>query len=156
TVAIPALRLLVDASPALASPVLLRGLGAVEAFPASKLYLWYDRPWWREAGRAIRLTTDLPPRKLFYFDTGPDEPAALLAQHTDGRHTEPWFDLAGESGTCSPAPAAVLAAADEFLGAIHPEVRDRPGPTGSAFSLWGADPHETGWTFWRAGDVSDE
>jgi monoamine oxidase len=156
TVAIPALQLLVDASPGLASPALQRGLAAVEAFPASKLYLWYDRPWWRGTIPAIRLTTDLPPRKVFYFDTGPDEPAALLAQYTDGRHTEPWFDLAAGSGTCSPAPAAVLEAAESFLGAIHPEVPDRPKPAGSALSLWGSDPHETGWTFWRAGDVSDE
>src|SRR5262245_12317807 len=102
SVAIPALQLLADASPGIATPALRRGLGAVEAFPASKLYLWYDRPWWRGDGRAIRLTTDLPPRKLFYFDTGPDEPAALLAQYTDGRHTEAWFHLAAESGTCSP------------------------------------------------------
>jgi monoamine oxidase len=156
TVAIPGLELLVDASPDIASPSMRRGLAAVEAFPASKLYLWYDRPWWHEDGPAIRLTTDLPPRKLFYFEAGPDEPAAVLAEYTDGRHTEPWFDLAAGSGTCSPAPAAVLEAAEEFLAAIHPEIRDRPEPRGSALSLWGADPHETGWTFWRAGDVSDE
>jgi monoamine oxidase len=149
--------LLVDASPLVDSPAFRRTLASVEAFPAVKLYLWYDRPWWRDHGEAIRLTTDLPPRKLFYFGRDPVRPAALLAAYTDGRDTEPWLELAaGERSVGSPVPQAMLDAAFSYLREIHPRVDPLPEPVGSAFSAWGTDPHETGWHYWRAGIRSDD
>jgi monoamine oxidase len=102
------------------------------------------------------MTTDLPPRKLFYFGSRSDAPAALLAAYTDGLHTEPWRHLADASPAGSPAPSAMLATIQENLRALHPRSADLPDPTGSAFIYWGADPHETGWTFWRAGVRSDD
>jgi monoamine oxidase len=39
---------------------------------------------------------------------------------------------------------------------MHPGVLSVPDPIGSAFMHWGSDPHETGWTFWRAGYRSDD
>jgi monoamine oxidase len=122
-----------------------------------KVYLWYERPWWRGDGPAIRLTTDLLPRKLFYFGAEPGRPAALLAAYTDGLHTEPWRALIDGSDAAEPqVPAGMLAEVERNLHTIHPTVHDRPAPTGSAFSSWGSDPHETGWTFWRAGARSDD
>jgi monoamine oxidase len=156
TVALPALRLLADSSPVLGTASFRRVLDAVEAFPAAKLYLWFDRPWWHTEEPAIRMITDLPPRKLFYFGSHSDEPAALLAAYTDGLHTEPWRRLADDSPGGSPAPPAMMATIQADLRAIHPGSADMPRPIGSAFMLWGADPHETGWTFWRAGVRSDD
>jgi lysine 2-monooxygenase len=154
--AIPALRLLADASPVLATATVRRIIDSVEAFPAAKLYLWFDEPWWGTDDPVIRLTTDLPPRKTFYFGARSNAPAALLAAYTDGLDTEPWRRLSDGAPAGSAAPAPMLAAAREYLRAMHPANADPPQPAGSAFILWGSDPHETGWTFWRAGVRSDD
>jgi len=154
---VPALARLADASPLIDVPAFRAILGSVEAFPAVKLYLWYDRPWWLGDGETIRLTTDLPLRKVFYFGHDPDRPAALLASYTDGRHAESWRALAaGAGGAGSPAPRAMVDAATRHLREIHPAVERIPEPAGSAFSHWGADPFETGWHYWRAGNHSDD
>ena len=154
---VPALELLAGSSAVLDTPAVRATLASVEAFPAVKLYLWYERPWWLGDDQAFRLTTDLPPRKLFYFGSEPDSPAALLAAYTDGLHSERWRGLVDESGGAgSPAPARMVAEAERYLDAIHPSVRDRPAPTGSAFSSWGSDPHEMGWAIWRPGVRSDD
>jgi monoamine oxidase len=49
----------------------------------------------------------------------------------------------------------MLAAISRDLREIHPASGEPPPPVGSAFSLWGDDPHEAGWTFWSAGARSD-
>ena len=157
TTPVPALELLAESSAVLDTPAFRAILGSVEAFPAVKVYLWYERPWWHGDGPAIRLTTDLPPRKLFYFGAEPDRPAALLAAYTDGLHSEPWRALVdGSRSAGSPAPARILEEAERYLDAIHPTVHDRPSASGSAFTSWGSDPHEAGWAFWRAGARSDD
>ena len=157
TLPVPALALLADASPLIDVPAFRAIVDSVEAFPAVKLYLWYDRPWWLADGAVIRLTTDLPLRKVFYFGQDPDRPAALLASYTDGRHAESWRELAkGAGGAGSPAPRAMIDAASRHLREIHPRVDPVPEPAGSAFSSWGADPYETGWHYWRAGNRSDD
>jgi monoamine oxidase len=156
TVPIPALRLLARRSPALQGPAFERIFSSVEGFPAMKLYLWYDCPWWRPVISGLRTTTDLATRKTFYVDAAPDRPTALLAMYTDGRHVEPWLDFAGSASNGDPAPKPMLAEIQRILGAIHPEIPAIPEPTGSALMHWGADPHEIGWTFWSPGDVSDE
>ncbi len=158
TMAIPALRAVASASNALDTPAWRQVLSSVEGFPATKLYLWYGRPWWRDGPAAvpgIRTTTDLVNRKVFYFDTRADSQAAVLAEYTDGRHTQPWVDLAGGASNGEPAPPAVLDRVGELLREIHSAL-DIPDPEGSAFMHWGSDPRETGWTFWRAGFRSDD
>jgi monoamine oxidase len=158
TVALPALRSLARQSSVLDTSAWRRVLPSVEDFAATKLYLWYERPWWREGDdgpAGIRMTTDLPNRKVFYFDERSDGPAAMLASYTDGLHTDPWVELAGGVSNGGPAPAAMLERIHELLRAMHPLVADVPEPAGSAFMHWGSDPHETGWTFWSAGHRSD-
>jgi monoamine oxidase len=156
TAPVRALELLARTSPALAEPQFGRAFAAVEGFPAMKLYLWYDRPWWRPGIGGIRSTTDLPVRKVFYLDDRTDGPAMLLAMYTDGRDVEPWIELAGGTSNGSPAPAAMLLEVQRSLREMHPEVAAVPEPVGSALMHWGADPHEVGWQFWRGGAVSDE
>ena len=153
---VPALRGIVDRSPLLQTPAYERLLRSVEPFPAMKLYLWYRRPWWRPEIHAIRSTTDATIRKVWYVDTAPDAPAALLAMYTDGRHVEPWRPLWDGAPPGSPAPAPMLSAVQEQLRALHPTIPEIPEPDGSALMFWGAEPLETGWQFWRPGDVSDE
>lgn len=151
----PALRLLVAGSPPLTTPVIDGMLESVDLWQAAKLYLWFDSPWWRDGFLAGRTTTDLPPRKLYYFDSRPTGPAALLAAYTDGRDVEPWATLADGAPAGSAATVDMLVAASDHLRALHPSTPHIPPPVGSAFIHWGADPHETGWHYWRAGARSD-
>ena len=158
TVALPALRVLASGSRILETPTWQQILASAEAFPATKLYLWYRRPWWRDGSAAIaglRTTTDLVNRKVYYFDERADAPAAVLAEYTDGRDTPLWVDLAGGVSNGEPAPPEMLRRIGELLREIHPTV-DIPDPDGSAFMHWGSDPHETGWSFWSAGYRSDD
>lgn len=158
TIPIPALTALVDASPILGSPAWRRLLGSVEGFQATKLYCWYDRPWWREgrdAPAGIRTTTDLSSRMVFYFDDDREAPAAMLAAFTDHRRAKPLVALAGGVSDGAPASAPLLDEITRNLRAIHPGA-DVPGPSGSAFMHWGSHPREIAWTFWRAGSNSDD
>ena len=155
---VSALRALAQDSSLIDTPAHRRIYDSVEGFPATKLYLWFDRPWWRQDGSGvtgIRSTTDLPNRKVFYFDGQSDMPAAILAAYTDGLDNTPIVDLAGGVSDGAPAPAALLAAVVEHLRSIHPSVYVPP-PIGSAFMHWGADPREIGWTFWLSGFNSDD
>ncbi len=152
---VPALRLLASTSSVLRSPEFATVFDAVEPFPAMKLYLWYDQPWWRPAVRGIRSTTDLPLRKIFYFDGAAGSRAALLAMYTDGLDVRPWASLYAGGAPGAAAPPAMLAEVHRQLRLAHRAVDAIPTPIGSALMYWGADPHEVGWHFWRAGFNSD-
>jgi lysine 2-monooxygenase len=150
--AAPALRLVANEVEPLRDPRVQTMLASVDAWAAAKLYLWFDRPWWRAAGfTGMRISTDLPPRKLFVFDEDARGPATLLAAYTDGRDVEPWTSLADGAAAGGTASPVMVAAAARHLHAIFPSIRDVPDPVGSAFKQWGADPHECGWHYWRAG-----
>jgi len=156
---IPALETLAEASPAINGPTWRRVYRSIEGFPATKLYSWYDRPWWRDGADAptgLRTTTDLPNRKIFYFDEVPDRPAAILAAFTDHRHDEPIVALADGRSGGAPASPGILEAVQGWLATAHPGAAVPALPEGSAFQHWGADRREVGWHFWRAGANSDE
>jgi len=155
---VPALRLLVDEAAPLRGPRMSTLLDTVDVWHASKLYLWYERPWWRDDGfGGVRTITDLAPRKAYYFDEpGDTGPQIMLAAYTDGRPTASWRQLSDGAPGGAAASAPMLAAVREHLGVMHPAVSDMPEPIGSAFMDWGADPHETGWHFWRAGARSND
>ena len=155
---IPALSALVDASDALGGAAWRDVLGTVHGYQATKLYSWYDRPWWRDgpdAPTGIRATTDRSNRMVFYFDEDRGAPAAMLAAFNDHRRAAPIVALAGGASDGAPAPGPLLDEVTRNLRAIHPGA-DVPSPSGSAFMHWGSDPREIAWTFWRAGVNSDE
>ena len=156
TVPVPALRLLAEHSPALRQSSFQRVFGSVEGFPAMKLYLWYARPWWRPAVPGIRTTTDLPIRKVWYFDGQPGSHAVLLGMYSDGLDVDSWARLYEGGAPGAPAPAGMLAEVHRQLLEAHPEVAEIPAPLGSVLKYWGADAHETAWHFWRAGESSDQ
>jgi monoamine oxidase len=159
TLPIPALEALAGASPVINGPTWRRLYRSIEGFPATKLYSWYDRPWWRDGADAptgLRTTTDLPNRKIFYFDEAPDRPSAILAAFTDHRHDEPIVALANGRSEGAPASSGLLEAVQGWLAAAHPGAAVPALPAGSAFQHWGADRREVGWHFWRAGANSDE
>lgn len=167
----PALEAVAARSAMLRSSSVHRLAGSVAVHDAAKLFLTYDRPWWRDAGiQGHRLITDLPLRKVYYFDridgADGDGRALLLATYTDTTDVAPWRALAGpvaQPGRMTDrghggaarwdAYAASPSQVDEAqrqLGTVHglPEI---PFPTGAAFMDWGADSRGGGWFFWRAG-----
>jgi lysine 2-monooxygenase len=156
TVPVPALRRIMSTSPVLRSESYNRLVDSVEGFPAMKLYLWYDAPWWRPSVAGIRTTTDLPIRKVFYFDGSGGSRSAMLAMYTDGLDVRPWAELYQGAPPGAPAPPEMLAAVQDALVATHPDVGEIPSPAGSALMYWGADPLEVAWHFWRPGAISDE
>jgi hypothetical protein len=121
-----------------------------------KLYLWFEHPWWRPEVPGIRTTTDLPVRKLFYFDGLPGSRSALLAMYADGLHLAPWIERYDGALAGAPASPQMLAMLQDLLRAAHPQTTDIPPPIGSALKYWGADSREVAWHFWRAGVRSDE
>jgi len=159
TLPIPALEALAEASPMINGRAWRRLYGSIAGYTGTKLYCWYDRPWWRDGADAptgLRTTTDLPNRKIFYFDDAPDRPASILAAFTDYRHDEPIVALADGRSGGAPASRALLGALRGWLAAAHPGAEVPALPAGSAFQHWGSDPREVAWHFWRSGANSDE
>lgn len=160
----PAVDSLADVAPYLDRSDVRRLVESTIAYPALKLYLWYDRPWWRDDGFAgHRMTTDLPLRKSFYLDSieATDEPgpALLLAGYGDGTDLDVWrtLDAVAEAfgDPTHAAPEAFLREAEGYLGQMH-GMKSLPKPLGSAVRYWGADPRMAGWHYWAAGSDSTE
>ena len=63
------------------APDVQKMLHAVEGIPLYKLFLVYDRPWWKEQcglteGRSL---TDIPVRQCYYWSTNDNEYSAIMA-----------------------------------------------------------------------------
>ncbi len=161
----PAVDAMAEATPLLQLPAVSALVGSTIGYPALKLYLWYDAPWWRDDGfSGRRITTDLPARKSFYLDSmyGADSvgPALMMAAFADGTDLDAWRSLPkpGVGATAfaaHQAPAALVAEAVGFLKKMH-GLSALPEPVGSAYMHWGADPRQPAWHFWRAGVNSDD
>ncbi len=145
---------------------------------AFKLFLGYDRPWWRGLGLvAGHSITDLPVRQTFYFPTEGEEEGAdprnsnslLMASYGDDASAAFWKAFEdGEAFTGAANPflgegEAPLDACDvgqvseSMVGAIQGllrqvhGLREIPKPYTAAFQDWGTDPHGAAWHAWKAG-----
>ena len=139
-----------------ASSLLDRGTWAqlmesVDASAAAKLFLAFERAWWRDAGfRGVRLVSDGPLSKTYAFDFGvpPDgpatSPALLLASYSDGPVRDEWVALrdapegidtgdhaAARRWDAYPASEAQIVRAREALGDLFPG-HAVPAPIGAA------------------------
>jgi monoamine oxidase len=141
-------------------------MDSVGTSAAAKLFLVFDRPWWREAGfRGVRLVSDGPLSKTYTFDFGapPDASATssalLLASYCDGPVRDQWVALrdapegtdtgdlaAADRWDAYPASEAQIACACEALGGLFPG-HEVPAPIGAAFKDW----RESAWHTWNAG-----
>lgn len=159
-----ALERVLEGSP-LDHPRLRSHLASVTAHPAAKLFLTYERPWWRDAGlQGMRTVSDLPLSKTYYFDREGSGPALLLAGYCDGASREAWTALPDRS-TLPPDPGPFdsedrwtryaasrrqVAEAQRRLRELH-EVEAVPPPMASAFMDWEADPFGGAWHLWNTG-----
>ncbi len=113
TLPIPALEALAGASPVINGPTWQRLYRSTEGFPGTKLYCWYDQPWWRDGADAptgLRTTTDLPNRKIFYFDEAPErsgrDPCRLHRLPAQRAHRRPGRGPEWGSSCSSAAPGS--------------------------------------------------
>ena len=103
----------------------------------------------------LRTTTDLPPRKVFYFDEAPDRPAAIsppspttgtTADRRPGRGPE-WRSTVSD---------ALLEALRGWLAAPASGVPTSLPSGRLGLPALGRRPREVAWHFWRSGANSDE
>jgi monoamine oxidase len=149
----------------LADPEILELVGSVHRYPAFKLFLAYESPWWRAleiaSGRSV---TDLPIRQTFYFGVEESERALLMSSYNDDRAvaywqglgwterdepTAPRLQVAGEAG-----PSQVLVAPPEMVRHAQAQLSrmhglDVPIPYIAAYRNWGAPPFGGAWHLWR-------
>lgn len=168
-----ALELLSRRSPLLLEPRTRSLISSVTAQPAAKLFLAYERAWWRDAGvGGMRAVSDIPLSKTYYFDR-PDAASAntalLLASYSDGPNREVWRTLSDGAGAprdtepfasgvrweSYAATEAQVTEAQRHLRTLH-EVEWVPEPFASAFMDWGGDPFGGAWHTWNTGTRSWE
>jgi lysine 2-monooxygenase len=138
-------------------------IASVEAVPASKAFLLYPKPWWRDLGiDGGRSVTDAPARMFYPLGAEKDrlksEPTngfGLLMMYCCGETVKYWQQL---------APAALRSAAgfewlsgnSQLANEIHREAAatyatNPPQPVAACFQDWTVDPFGGGWHVWGMG-----
>lgn len=149
----------------MANAELLELAGSVHRFPAFKLFLAYEEPWWRPLGISSgRSVTDLPIRQTYYFGVEDSERALLMASYDDDRTVAYWHGLAwserdepsaprlevdGDGGPSEVfvAPPEMVRHAQAQLSRMHG--LELPAPYLAAYRNWGAAPYGGAWHLWR-------
>ncbi|MFT5453776.1 MAG: hypothetical protein ACI9K2_000250 [Myxococcota bacterium] len=161
-------------------PWLKKNIKSVLIQQAFKLFLAYERPWWRALGLvAGRSVTDLPIRQVYYFGTEGEQPngadnlnSLLMASYNDISTVPFWKGLeagdpfVGRAPACTggvetgpemetPATAEMVAIANKQVGEVHamPQV---PEPYAAVYHDWSGNPYGGGWHEWKANFRLDE
>lgn len=163
-------------------PWLQANIPSVLIQSAFKLFLAYERPWWRSLGLvAGRSVTDLPVRQVYYFGTEGEQPGGepnlnslLMASYNDMSTVTFWKSLEdgpafeGRPPSCLPAGTAatppemesrptqaMVDVASQQLAEVHalPGIEQ---PYAAVFHDWTNDPYGGGWHEWKANYRLDE
>ena len=149
-------------------------LSAVTCEPASKLFLAFAEPWWRNAPTSSKpprpeiksgqSATDLPMRVCYYLGSERDGKSLLLASFTDSIGVEYWNGYLPQSRSglsnrptmdsqwrpdvlVIDPPRAMAQDAVRQLATMHDV--DVPEPLSAVFAHWSADPYGGGYHFWN-------
>ncbi|MGB0514211.1 MAG: flavin monoamine oxidase family protein [Wenzhouxiangellaceae bacterium] len=158
-----ALGRLIDHSPELQGTALAQNLDSVSGVPACKIFLTFDRPWWRDVpdgpGRISTTRygvshTDLPVRQCYYL--GMDEATGrglMLASYADGDAVAFWRALMEDCGRDRRLKQPLSdRARDEIrrqLSEMHGVAV--PAPVDGLFIDWTVAPFGGGWHNWQPG-----
>jgi monoamine oxidase len=152
---------------------------------AFKLFLAYERPWWRALGLvAGRSVTDLPVRQIYYFGTEAEQEGGLpfmnsllMASYNDISTVPFWKGLESseprdvfkgyrpsclEPGTELVVPKTEFAATEEMVTVANNQVAqvhalpEIPPPYSAVYHSWNEDPYGGGWHEWKANYRLDE
>lgn len=164
------------------NPWLRENIPSVLIQSAFKLFLAYERPWWRALGLvAGRSVTDLPIRQVYYFGTEAEQEGGLpfmnsllMASYNDISTVPFWKGLeigepfqgyrpsCLESGVKEIVPKTEFRATDEMVyvankqvAQVHalPEIQP---PYSAVYHSWNEDPYGGGWHEWKANYRLDE
>lgn len=157
-------------------PWLKANIPSVLIQSAFKLFLAYERPWWRTLGLAAgRSVTDLPVRQIYYFGTECEQEyglpylnSLLMASYNDISTVPFWKGLElgepfkGYRPSCLepgvkdvipktefPATEEMVEVANSQVARVHalPEI---PMPYSAVYHSWNEDPYGGGWHEWKA------
>lgn len=143
-------------------------LESVDSVPACKIFMTFDRPWWREVpdgpgridkGSLAISHTDLPMRQCYYLGTNPDTgEGLLLASYGDAQSVPFWSALMSDSGRYDDLETTVPEFAREEIRRQLSEMHDYDVPAArqALYVDWGALPFGGGWHAWRPGWDSRE
>ena len=173
------LSLLGDDCPLFRNRQFLDDLSTVVGRPASKIFLGYEKPWWRELGiTSGRGDTDYPVRQCYYFNTEGEQPGAdpnntkslLMAGYHDGNAVEFWdaffdgktfphrlrYNATDDLHLIDPTqvPPELIREAHRQIQMIHGI--DIPEPYTALYMDWDQDPYGGAWHTWRVHVRSDE
>ncbi|MGI4873105.1 MAG: flavin monoamine oxidase family protein [Janthinobacterium lividum] len=158
------------------NPTVKHLMSSVLIQSAFKLFLAYERPWWRTLGLvAGRSVTDLPVRQVYYFGTegeqkdgNPFMNSLLMASYNDIGTVPFWKGL--ERGAAYPGyrpaclepdvteviPPMEFRATDEMVRVANRQVAEVhalpevPLPYSAVYHTWNEDPYGGGWHEWKA------
>jgi len=163
-------------------PWLRANIPSVLIQSAFKLFLAYERPWWRALGLvAGRSVTDLPVRQVYYFGTEGEqergEPwlnSLLMASYNDIGTVPFWKGLEdgepykGYRPSCIepdakemmlktefPATVDMVTLANKQVAEVH-ALTEIPMPYSTVYHSWNEDPYGGGWHEWKANFRLDE
>lgn len=156
-------------------------IDTVTAYPASKLILAYDQPWWEQISQPARpgkpaepittgySVTDLPLKACYYIGTESTGQSLLVASLADGSNERFWSGLQVNRSaahqeddlltklnhkTLTPTPKMVREAQRQ-LKEMHTidekHAIDIPDPVAGLFLDWEDDPFGGGWHYWNFG-----
>ncbi|HXK03963.1 MAG TPA: FAD-dependent oxidoreductase [Verrucomicrobiae bacterium] len=157
-------------------PWLKENIPSVLIQSAFKLFLAYERPWWRALGLvAGRSVTDLPVRQVYYFGTECEQEyglpflnSLLMASYNDISTVPFWKGLeAGdpykgykpsclEPGVTAWMPKTEFPATEEMIEIANSQVArvhalpEIPKPYSAVYHTWNEDPYGGGWHEWKA------
>ncbi|MDO7874654.1 FAD-dependent oxidoreductase [Hymenobacter sp. ASUV-10] len=149
---------------------------------AFKLFLAYERPWWRALGVVSgRAVTDLPVRQVYYFGTEGEQPhgqpnlnSLLMASYNDISTVPFWKGLEDGAPYLGYRPACLDPATDNVIPPMEFQATDEmvqvanrqvaevhalpeiPMPYSAVYHSWNEDPYGGGWHEWKANYRLDE
>jgi hypothetical protein len=155
-------------------PWLKDNLSSVLIQSAFKLFLAYERPWWRTLGLvAGRSITDLPVRQIYYFGTEGEQKQGLPYMNSllmascnevipfwkgleNGESYDGYRPSCLEPGVEEIVPRTEFAATDEMIRVANRQVAqvhglpEIPMPYSAVYHSWNEDPYGGGWHEWKA------
>ncbi|GAB3041805.1 flavin monoamine oxidase family protein [Spirosoma pulveris] len=163
-------------------PWLKENIPSVLIQSAFKLFMAYERPWWRALGLvAGRSVTDLPIRQVYYFGTEGEQTSGfpymnslLMASYSDLATVPFWKGLESgepykgyrpaclEEGVDHIMPRTEFNATDEMVQIANRQVAELhalpeiPMPYSAVYHTWNEDPYGGGWHEWKADYRLDE
>ena len=138
---------------------------SVKDIHASKVFLVYDHPWWRNNKfNFSHAITDLPLRQTYDFGTSKSSTkSVLLASYTDMEDVKLWRELHQEGDYLDTSDVVETnnAVSSDVVDAIHKHLADLydvsvtsiPDPISGTMALWDQYPFGAAWHVWMPGYI---